>query len=297
MTIMEQDKKSKTLGVLVTLFVHILMGVLLWLAHFSAVAQDDESGILVMVGVDAEGGGNELQSSDVTDLQPEPQPEDVPPMPQPAQPTPQPAPSAAEPVLAQDDAEAPYVAEQREKELKERQAEEARQLALAEAQRQEELRKQQEEEARRRAEEEAARKKAAEEAAKRQAINNQMAGLFNNNGTGNNAGVQGDVNGNSQTGAATGSAGYGDYNLNGRGLLGSLPRPSFNTNTSGKVVVYITVDAAGTVKSAEIGKGTTISDQTLRNAAKEAAKKARFKAVSGNSLTPGHITYYFDSNN
>lgn len=210
MTIMEQDKKSKTLGVVVTLFVHILMGVLLWLAHFSAVAQDDESGILVMVGVDAEGGGNELQSSDVTDLQPEPQPEDVPPMPQPAQPTPQPAPSAAEPVLAQDDAEAPYVAEQREKELKERQAEEARQLALAEAQRQEELRKQQEKEARRRAEEEAARKKAAEEAAKRQAINNQMAGLFNNNGTGNNAGVQGDVNGNSQTGAATGSAGYGD---------------------------------------------------------------------------------------
>jgi len=61
---------------------------------------------------------------------------------------------------------------------------------LAEAQRQEELRKQQEEEARRKAEEEAARKKAEEEAAKRKAINNQMAGLFNNNGSGGNTGLK-----------------------------------------------------------------------------------------------------------
>ena len=292
---MNEDNKSKTLGIIITLLVHVLFGLLLWFAHFSAVACDEESGILVMVGVDAEGGGEELQQSDITDLQPEPQPDDV--LPASSSPAAQPVAETAEPVLAQDDADAPYVAAQKEKELQEKQAEEARLLAQAEAQRQQELQRQQEEEARRRAEEEAARKKAEEEAAKRAAINSQMAGLFNNNGTGGTSGAQGSASGNSTTGATSGSAGYGDFDLGGRGLIGSLPRPAFNTNTSGKVVVYITVDAAGSVKSANIGKGTTISDQQIRNAAKEAALRAKFKAVSGNSLTPGHITYYFDSNN
>ena len=124
-----------------------------------------------------------------------------------------------------------------------------------------------------------------------------MAGLFNNKGNGDNQGLQGSPDGNSQTGAVSGSPGYGEFDLGGRGLVGSLPRPSFNANLSGKVVVYITVDASGIVKSANIGRGTTISDQSLRNAAREAALKARFKSISGTSLTPGTITYYFDSNN
>lgn len=294
---MNEDKKSKSLGIIITLLVHLLLAVLLWLAHFGSVNRDEESGIMVMVGVDAEGGGEEMMQSDVTDLQPEPQPEDVPPTPSAAQPEPQPSTPTTEPLLAQDDTEAPYAEAQREEELKKKKAEEARLEALAEAKRQEELRKQQEEEARRKAEEEAARKKAEEEAAKRKAINNQMAGLFNNNGTGSNSGLQGSANGNSSTGATSGSPGYGEFDLGGRGMVGSLPRPSFDRNTSGKVVVLITVDAAGLVKSATIGQGTTISDQQIRNSAKEAALKARFKAVSGNSLTPGKITYYFDSNN
>lgn len=292
-----EEKKSKTLGIVISLLFHIIVALLLWLTYFGTTKQEDESGILVMVGVDAEGGGQELEQSDVTDLQPEPQPVEVPPTP-PATPTPpQPTPPSAEPVLAQEDAEAPYAAAQKEKELKEKQAEEARLLAQAEAQRQEELRKQQEEEARKRAEEEAARKKAEEEARKRAAVQNQMAGLFNNNGSGTKTGAQGSANGNSTTGAASGSPGYGDFDLGGRGMVGSLPRPAFNRNTSGKVVVLITVDAAGIVKSATIGQGTTISDQQIRNSAKEAALRARFKSVQGNSLTPGRITYYFDSNN
>jgi len=294
---MNEDKKSKSLGIIITLLVHLLVALLLWLAHFGAVNRDEESGVMVMVGVDAEGGGEEMMANEVTDLQPEPSPEEVPPTPPSAEATPQPVTPTTEPLLAQDDADAPYAEAQKEEDLKKKKAEEARLEALAEAQRQEELRKQQEEEARRKAEEEAARKKAEEEAAKRKAINNQMAGLFNNNGSGGNTGLQGSANGNSNTGATSGSAGYGDFDLGGRGMVGSLPRPAFDRNTSGKVVVLITVDAAGRVKSATIGQGTTISDQAIRNAAKEAALKARFKAVSGNSLTPGKITYYFDSNN
>ena len=59
---MEQDnKQSKTLGIVFTLLFHGLIVAVLWWAHFGAFAQEEESGILVMVGVDAEGGGNELQ--------------------------------------------------------------------------------------------------------------------------------------------------------------------------------------------------------------------------------------------
>ena len=294
---MNEDKKSKILGLVITLLLHILLGVLLWLTYFGTMPHPEESGIMVMVGVDAEGNGEEIMESDVTDLEPEPSPEDVLPTPPSAQTAPQTPTSTPDPVLTQEDADTPYAAAQQEKELKERQAEEAKQKAQAEAKRQEELRKQQEEEARRKAEEEAARKKAEEEAAKRKAIGNQMAGLFNNNGSGSNAGLQGAANGNSTTGATSGSAGYGEFDLGGRGMVGSLPRPNFDINESGKVVVLITVDAAGVVKSATIGQGTTTSNQQLRQAAKEAALKARFNAVSGNSLTPGKITYYFDSNN
>lgn len=294
---MNEEQKSKILGIVITLLVHILLAVLLWLTYFGTTPHDEESGILVMVGVDAEGNGQEMISNEETDLQPEPAPEDIPPTPEPTPATPTPNTASTEPVLTQDDNDAPYAAAQKEKELKERQAEEARLLAQAEAKRQEELRRQQEEEARRKAEEEAARKKAEEENAKRQAINNQMAGLFNNNGSGSNTGLQGASNGNSTTGAASGSPGYGEYDLGGRGMIGSLPRPTYNVNESGKVVIYISVDAAGTVKNATIGKGTTTSSQQLRNAARDAALKAKFKPVSGNSLTPGTITYYFDSNN
>ena len=189
------------------------------------------------------------------------------------------------------------MAEQKAEELKKQKEEEARLQAEAEARRQEELRRQQEEEARRRAAEEAARKKAAEEAAKRQAINNQMAGLFNNKGTGNIAGTQGDAQGNSMTGATSGSAGYGEFDLGGRGMVGALPRPSYNSNENGKVVVYVNVNASGKVLKAKWGKGTTTSSRVLLLAAEEAAMKAKFKAVSGTSIVTGTITYYFDSNN
>lgn len=296
---MNEDKKSKILGIIVTLLLHILVAVLLWLTYFGVRPHEEESGILVMVGVDAVGGGKELMSDDVTDLQPDPSPDEVEPAPTtPAPATPQPTPTQ-EPLLSQDDNDAPYAAQQKEKELKERQAEEARLLAQAEAKRQEELRKQQEEEARRKAEEEAARKKAEEEAAKRKAINNQMAGLFNNRGTGGDNGVQGAENGNSiTTGAASGSPGYGKYDLGGRGMAGALPRPTFNKNISGIMVVTIWVDSDGNVKEAHAGaKGSTISDTQIRVASEKAAMQAKFTKSETRGLTQGTITYYFDSNN
>lgn len=294
---MNEDKKSKVLGILLTLLLHILLGVLLWLAHFGVVQHEEESGILVMVGVDADAGGEEMMASEVTELEPETQPEDVPPTPATSSPAAEPVPSPTDPVLTQEDAEAPYAAEQREKELEAKKAEEARLLAQAEAKRQEELKRQQEAEARKKQIADSIAKVKAEQEAKRKAAIAAVSGAFAKSGNGSTAGTQGSVNGNSSTGAVSGSPGYGTYDLGGRGMVGSLPRPAFDRNTSGKVVVLITVDAAGVVKSVTIGQGTTISDLQIRNAAKEAALKARFKAVSGNSLTPGTITYTFDSNN
>lgn len=294
---MNEDKKSKIIGIIITLLLHILMGVVLWLNYFGTTPHEEESGILVMVGVDAEGNGGELMESEETELQPEPSPDDVPPTP-PAQATPQPSATTPEPILTQDDAEAPYAAEQKEKELKERKAEEAKLLAQAEAKRQEEIRRQQEEEAKRKAEEEAARKKAEEVAAKSKAISNQVAGLFNNNGTGSSEGLQGAASGISTTGAASGSPGYGSFDLGGRGMVGSLPRPEFNKNISGTMVVAIWVDSEGNVKEAHAGaKGSNISDTQIRIASEKAAKQAKFAKTDNKGLTQGTITYHFDSNN
>lgn len=293
----EKDKKSSLLALLITLLLHCLVALLLWLMHFGLTKIDEESGIMVMVGVDAQGGGEELMSSDVTDLHSEPQPETVDPAPAAVSaPTPTPAP-VTPPTLTQDDDTAPFAAAEEEKKQKEQQEQERqRQIAEAERRQQEQLRRQQEEEARRKAEEEARRK--AEEEAKRQAIQNQMAGMFNNNGSGGSSGLQGQANGNSTSGAASGNPGYGDYDLGGRGIMGSLPRPSFNRNISGKVVLQVAVNAQGhVVGEPKAIQGTTISDREIREAAIEAAKRARFKPIEGTSIVVGKITYYFDSNN
>ena len=126
-----------------------------------------------------------------------------------------------------------------------------------------------------------------------------MTGAFGkNSGSGNTAnGTQGSVNGNNTTGASRGNAGYGDYDLGGRGLVGSLPKPTFNVNANGKVVVKITVNGNGQVIAAEPTSGTTIANQSVRSAAVEAAKKARFAVKEGAGNVTGTITYYFDSNN
>ena len=78
-----------------------------------------------------------------------------------------------------------------------------------------------------------------------------------------------------------------------RGLVGDLPKPSYPGSKSGKVIVRVTVDASGRVTSAAYEpKGSTTDAAELVEAAKAAARKARFTegraAVQG-----GTITYVF----
>ena len=116
-----------------------------------------------------------------------------------------------------------------------------------------------------------------------------------NKGTSTGSGMEGSTQGNSTTGAKDGSGGYGTFNLNGRSIgEGGLPRPVYNVQEEGIVVVTITVNPAGAVINAEVNlKETRTTNTALRKAAIDAAKKARFNTVSGLNNQVGTITYNF----
>ena len=108
-------------------------------------------------------------------------------------------------------------------------------------------------------------------------------------------GTEGSKDGNSSTGAKTGTGGYGTFDLGGRSLgTGSLPKPAYNVPEEGRVVVNITVNPAGVVIGTSINPQTNTVNSTLRKAAEDAAKKARFNTVEGPNNQTGTITYYFN---
>lgn len=168
-----------------------------------------------------------------------------------------------------------------------------------EAQREEERRRAQLE-AERRAQEEAERKRREEEARKR-AIDQQMSGLFGegsgSRGNTEGEGTQGVSTGNSTQGSPTGTGGIGSYDLGGRSLgSGGIAQPSYTVNDYGTVVINITVDPAGNVIHAEIGRGTNTPNTTLRNEALRAAQRTKFNAINSANNQQGTITYRFNLN-
>lgn len=87
-----------------------------------------------------------------------------------------------------------------------------------------------------------------------------------------------------------------DRGLQGRGLVGNLPRPAYPGTASGKVVIRVTVGPQGDVRSAAFEpQGSTTSDKALVEAAIEAARKARF-TESAAAVQGGTITYIFRMN-
>jgi TonB family protein len=125
-------------------------------------------------------------------------------------------------------------------------------------------------------------------------------GTGGGNGTGNGTG----------TGAGSGSGtGGGNGNGNGKGngagyaLSGriaiSKPRPGYNCNEEGTVVVQITVDKNGTVTEAKPGaRGTTNTASCLSSQAKVAAMNTKWNASpDGTEKQVGTITYIFKIQN
>lgn len=105
----------------------------------------------------------------------------------------------------------------------------------------------------------------------------------------------GHAQGNTKTGETSGEP---NARLAGRTIVGSLPKPTYGIQTSGKVVVEITVDQWGIVKTAVAGvEGTTITDKTLWQEARKAAFKATFNmSADAPALQKGTITYIFRLN-
>ena len=87
-----------------------------------------------------------------------------------------------------------------------------------------------------------------------------------------------------------------DKGLEGRGLVGALPKPDYTVDVTGKVIIDVTVDASGRVTSAEFhAQGSTTSNAVLVAAARQAALKARF-TESASFVQGGMITYVFKMN-
>jgi hypothetical protein len=94
-------------------------------------------------------------------------------------------------------------------------------------------------------------------------------------------------------GTGTGIGNGVSFSLEGRTAM-SLVKPKGDFQTSGKVVVEITVDKNGNVISAIPGvKGSTTLDEFLLQIAKDAAMSSKFSSNPKSTIQKGTITYRF----
>ncbi|MDR0438212.1 MAG: hypothetical protein LBH22_07940 [Bacteroidales bacterium] len=121
-------------------------------------------------------------------------------------------------------------------------------------------------------------------------------GTGSSDGSGSGSGQGSGTGSGTGTGAGSGNfgEGSGSWRLDGR-QANSLPKPVYNSDEQGVVVVRITVNRDGVVVRAEPGaQGTTTTSTFLHQTAKEAALKSRF-SVDRNAPEQqvGTITYRF----
>lgn len=272
---MDNNRKDKLNGIAGTVLLHGILLLILWLCSIRSEVRQEESGVPVMIGAQALAQGGNYRMTEV-DVHPQ----------QPSAAEPQPAPEEQpEELIVQEEEEAVSIEEKRPNPSPK---EQKRPDTPAETKPQPEKTEEQ-------------KRKEAEQAAAEQAARN-IAGAFgkgaamNSQGTaGDSEGSQGSPDGNSTTGKTNGTGGYGDFDLNGRSLgKGGLPKPDYNVQDEGIVVVTITVNPTGQVIATSINKQTTTVNPALRRAAVEAARKARFNRVEGVNNQVGTITYRFN---
>ena len=271
--------KDDIIALIGTIIIHLVLLFLLYLGIIKSFVPGEDSGILVNFGnVTASTGMFEPQYSAST-----PQRE----VPPPAAPRPQV--TAEKELITQDKEETVSVP--------------AKKVTKKETVVDDNAKKKKEEEERRRKEEEEKQRKEKEQRQLAESISNRADNAFGmgnaqdaqnqgdaTTGTGN----QGSPFGNSDTGANTGTGGFGTFDLGGRSIgRGGLPRPSFDRQEEGRIVINIVVNSDGNVISAIIGRGTTIDNATLRNSALEAARRAKFNKIQGNNNQSGTITYNY----
>ena len=288
---MDRRKKGEYIGALGALLVHVAVIALLILVSFTVPQPDEDAGgVPVMMGnVDAASGFDDPSLVDVDIMD-----EDAA------------APAEAEPqlpseqdLLTQTEEETVTLKPKTEEPKKETVKPKEVVKPKEPVKKPEKTEAEKAAEAKRLAEEKAEReRKAAEEAAKKRVSGafGKGAQMTGNKGTATSGtGTEGSKEGNSSTGAKTGTGGYGTFDLGGRSLgTGSLPKPVYNVQEEGRVVVNITVNPTGQVISTSISPQTNTVNSALRKAAEDAAKKARFNTIDGVNNQTGTITYYFN---
>ena len=103
----------------------------------------------------------------------------------------------------------------------------------------------------------------------------------------------GQSDGNTEKGRTDGKP---NAHVRGRNLVGNLPRPAYNVQESGIVVVDIVIDNYGNVVEAKPGgDGTTVLNKALHAAARKAAMETHFNMdANAPAMQEGTITYYFN---
>lgn len=281
---MDLTKEQKFGIISSVIFLVIFTGLLMIFGFRAPFPPPEEEGILINFGTNETGSGA---------VEPKPVKEPI------AQEQSTPPPTQAEPaqsesaeeVLTQDFDEAAAIEAKKKKEKLEKKKRDEE----LERQRQEELERQQKEEEERRRKEE--QRKAIENRAKNvfggKNPDGDNTGEGETEGAGNQGKPEGDVNSNNREGGAAGGNGV-SYSLSGRSAS-ALPKPAYQSQAEGKVVVEVRVDQNGNVLSARPGvKGSTTSDKQLHEAAKKAALKAKFNVEKDAPAQQiGTITYSF----
>ncbi len=270
---LSSKKKAKYVGLTGALLVHVAIVALLLLVGFSLPEKVEEDGMPVMLGEVPDAWGTADPSLVEVDVVPE-------------QTAPEVQEAAEQEMITQEEEET--VAIKPKTEVKKK-TEKPKKPEKTEAEKAEEARKLAEAKA------EKERKEAEEAARKRVAGAFGKGAQMGSKGNTEGKGIQGSPTGNAPTGATSGVGGYGTFSLGGRSLgEGGLPKPVYNVQDEGRVVVDITVNPAGRVIATSINRQTNTVNSALRKAAEDAARKARFNAVGGVDNQTGTITYYFN---
>ncbi|MBQ9587503.1 MAG: hypothetical protein IJR26_06575 [Bacteroidales bacterium] len=114
-------------------------------------------------------------------------------------------------------------------------------------------------------------------------------------GTASGSGQAGSADGTPGGQGGTGKGNGGEWSLGGRSIQSNLPLPTYTSDKNGYVVVRIKVDRTGKVVEVSAPeKGSKGYDRSMVNAAKQAARQAKFNADNGaTEYQYGTITYKF----
>jgi colicin import membrane protein len=259
-------------GLIGSIMFHILLVIILLIAGFiTPLPLPAEQGILVNFGTDETGSGLIEPSGSSTEITALPE-----------EPTPVVPEKATDQIMTQDiEKEAPVV-KSREKIETDRKIKE-----------QEEIERKRVAEEQQRLNDIMARTKNALVGAQNSGTSSTSEGITG--GAGNQGVTTGSVNSTVRgDGSGTGTSGI-SYSLGGRGSL-TLPKPKYDNQVDGTVVIEVTVDRTGNVTNAVFfQKGSTTLDEYLIRVSRDAAMLAKFepKPNATELFEKGTISYTF----